>query len=99
MIKSYPKNKPYRIDRSTKAGQAEWLALTTDVAKRDGYMCQVEGCDKTVLANAIDPHHIVYLSRGGSDTIDNLILICNKHHDDIHQHKIECPKIMKGGGK
>ena len=32
---------------------------------------------------AIDPHHIIYRSQGGSNEEENLIALCRKCHDDI----------------
>jgi hypothetical protein len=30
-------------------------------------------------------HHIQWLSRGGEDELDNLVLVCPNHHAAIHQ--------------
>jgi hypothetical protein len=47
------------------------------VAERDGYRCAVPGC--TSRCNHHD-HHIHFRSRGGSDDLDNRILLCAFHH-------------------
>lgn len=41
---------------------------------------------------AVDLHHIVRKSRGGSDHVSNLAPLCRKHHNEVHQYKIteEC---------
>jgi hypothetical protein len=31
-----------------------------------------------------DIHHVIWKSRGGSDTIDNLVGVCKRHHNLIH---------------
>ncbi len=43
-----------------------------------------ECCQK----KAVDIHHIKYKSRGGGDTIDNLMALCRKHHEQAHAEKI-----------
>jgi predicted HNH restriction endonuclease len=30
-------------------------------------------------------HHIEWLSRGGEDAIENMVLICPNHHSAVHQ--------------
>lgn len=30
-------------------------------------------------------HHLQWLSRGGEDTLDNMMLVCPNHHAAIHQ--------------
>jgi len=48
--------------------------------------CQICAFDPIILygVRACYGHHIVYLSRGGIDELDNLILICPNHHEIIH---------------
>src|SRR5258708_2138849 len=45
--------------------------------------CRVHGCDRPV--NWSNPHHIVYRSRGGSDNLENLVLLCYYHHRQVHE--------------
>lgn len=48
--------------------------------------CQICGFDPILLygVRACYAHHIIYLSRGGSDHLLNLLLICPNHHEIIH---------------
>lgn len=48
--------------------------------------CQLCGFDPLLLYGvpACCSHHIVYLSRGGRDEMQNLILVCPNHHEVIH---------------
>lgn len=32
----------------------------------------------------LDPHHIIHVSQGGPDRKENLITLCRKHHDYVH---------------
>jgi hypothetical protein len=45
--------------------------------------CRFPGCDRQV--NWSNPHHIVYRSRGGSDKLENLVLLCYFHHRLVHE--------------
>jgi hypothetical protein len=45
--------------------------------------CRFPGCDRQV--NWSNPHHIVYRSRGGSDKLENLVLLCFFHHRLVHE--------------
>jgi hypothetical protein len=45
--------------------------------------CRFPGCDRQV--NWSNPHHIIYRSRGGSDKLDNLVLLCFFHHRLVHE--------------
>src|ERR1700674_1017585 len=45
--------------------------------------CRFHGCDRQV--NWSNPHHIVYRSRGGSDKLENLVLLCFFHHRLVHE--------------
>ena len=59
------------------ASAAQQLAL----AARDGG-CVWPGC--TVPPSLCEAHHVVWWSRGGPTTIDNLALLCHRHHTLIH---------------
>jgi 5-methylcytosine-specific restriction endonuclease McrA len=37
----------------------------------------------------IDPHHVLPRSRGGKDTLDDLISLCRAHHEWVHDHPAE----------
>jgi len=49
-----------------------------NITKEDIVLCEV--CQ----AVAVDIHHIVFKSQGGTDTIDNLIALCRDCHDCSH---------------
>lgn len=44
--------------------------------------------------NGLDPHHVIYVSAGGLDTLDNLITLCRKCHDDIHAGRLKLEIVM-----
>jgi hypothetical protein len=46
------------------------------ILSRDGGACQVPGCSRA----AVQKHHVVFRSAGGSDDASNLVSICAAHH-------------------
>jgi 5-methylcytosine-specific restriction endonuclease McrA len=49
-----------------------------DYGEQDFIPC--ENCGKA----AVDIHHLIYRSHGGSDTIQNLMALCRDCHDRVH---------------
>lgn len=63
------------------------------VLTRDNFRCQYEGCGwSQVDAQPDDPrrnlelHHIQHHRHRGSNTVENLITLCNVHHDKVHRN-------------
>src|SRR5438067_2543627 len=52
------------------------------VWRRDLGKCRVPGCRAT---RNLEVHHIIARADGGDHDPDNLILLCNGHHDDHHR--------------
>ena len=44
--------------------------------------CDFPACTHKRFLHA---HHIVHWAKGGKTTIDNLVLVCTKHHRDLHE--------------
>ncbi len=65
------------------------------VERRDHGRCQVPGCRS---AFNVDQHHIKHWIRGGTHTVDNLISLCeghhNAHHDGTLAIRIEDGKVV-----
>ena len=59
------------------ANRAQRRAL----AARDGG-CAWPGCD--IPAQWCDAHHVIWWTRGGTTVIENLVLLCPRHHTEIH---------------
>ena len=57
---------------------AMWVALVA----RDEH-CRFPECDRP--ATWCDGHHIHWFSRGGPTRIDNLVLLCRRHHKRLHK--------------
>ncbi len=55
--------------------------LRRQLRRRDGG-CRWHGCRRTLGVHA---HHIVWFSKGGATVIDNLVLLCRRHHRAVHE--------------
>lgn len=51
--------------------------LLLQLIERDGYICKHPGCD---VQEELTIDHIVPLSKGGSDDLENLQLMCRSHN-------------------
>lgn len=78
-INSFPKRKAIRLKGK------EYRSLVLRVFRRDRWTCKNPLCRKT---RNLTPHHIIKRSQGGSDTEDNMITLCVKCHDEIHNMRI-----------
>lgn len=60
--------------------------LVTALRARYRDRCQLCAFDPVVVygRRICEAHHIVYLSRGGADALDNMVLVCPNHHEAIH---------------
>jgi hypothetical protein len=58
-----------------------WLRQA--VLKAYDFSCVFPGCD---CRRYLDAHHVVHWSRGGRTDFDNLIPLCSRHHDLVHEH-------------
>ena len=61
--------------------------LATDLHELYAGHCQIclwNPCEK-YGSNLCQGHHIHWLSRGGADHLDNMVLVCPNHHAAIHK--------------
>jgi hypothetical protein len=56
-------------------------ALRRALLARDG-RCRFPGCDNRLC---VDGHHIEHWVRGGATNLDNLLLLCRRHHRLVHE--------------
>lgn len=64
------------------------LHVRLEVKNRDKHVCR--WCGK----KGVQVHHVNYRSEGGPDVPENLILLCNKHHDMVHSSKVVYKPIL-----
>lgn len=57
-----------------------WKKVSQRIRHRDDGKCKACGATNTIL----DVHHIIYLSRHGTNNQNNLITLCRKCHDAEH---------------
>jgi hypothetical protein len=68
--------------------------VRVEVLERDGFKCTECGWDISQL-KPMDPrhflevHHIEHHASGGSNEAENLITLCNVHHDAVHRGELE----------
>jgi hypothetical protein len=70
-------------------GRAQYTApkpLFRAVAARDGG-CRFPGCDRPV--RFCDAHHIRHWRHGGTTDLDNLVLLCSRHHQLVHKQELQ----------
>lgn len=56
--------------------------------ERDGNRCQICGSN-----NHVEGHHIIDHQFDGAASVDNIIALCHKHHNDVHKGNIDIFKI------
>jgi hypothetical protein len=44
--------------------------------------CRFPGCDRP--ADWTEAHHVPWITRGGATALDNLVLVCSRHHHLLH---------------
>jgi len=77
-----PAGKPLDIGRRTRVIPEQ--IRTALVIRDDG--CAFPFCDKP--AGWTEGHHIQYWSQGGPTCLDNLVLLCSRHHHQVHSERI-----------
>ena len=61
-----------------------------EVMARDDWRCRWTGCGWSPSESYRDPrflevHHIVQHAHGGTNEAENLVTLCNLHHDEVHR--------------
>ncbi|WP_231699370.1 HNH endonuclease [Limnochorda pilosa] len=80
--------RPARVARSQ--------ALARELYQLYEGRCQLCGMDpgKRLGAEISQAHHVVWLSRGGDDELENLVLLCPNHHRSVHV--VDAPLDYRG---
>ena len=68
----------------SRVGRCASYAQQRALHKRSSH-CQYPGCTAT---RELEAHHVVPVERGGRTELDNLILLCPRHHKLLHDHHI-----------
>jgi hypothetical protein len=59
---------------------------------RDGHRCAFPGCN----ARRCDAHHVVHWMDGGPTALDNLVLLCRRHHTLLHDNGFSVERNHEG---
>jgi len=77
---------PQSVTRKTRAVPA---ALRRALEARDGG-CRFPSCTHRRF---VDAHHIVHWADGGDTTLDNLTLLCRRHHRFLHEYGYQLERV------
>ena len=80
---------PLDIGRKTRAVPP---AMQRALRSRDGG-CRFPGCTHERF---VDAHHIRHWANGGETSIDNLVLLCRRHHRSVHEGGSGLEKVADG---
>lgn len=71
---------PRAVDRRAEARAKEraWQQVRTEVKFRESGRCRL--CPE----KGVDVHHVTYRSRGGKHETQNTVLLCRRHHQEVH---------------
>ncbi len=67
-------------------------AVRLAVLQRDGFKCVRCEWNRSMLSpedprKMLELHHVRHHIKKGGNTVDNLIVLCNVHHDEEHRHR------------
>jgi hypothetical protein len=69
----------------SRVGRCASYAQQRALRKRSSH-CQYPGCSAT---HELEAHHVIQVERGGKTELDNLILLCPRHHKHLHDQHIQ----------
>jgi Domain of unknown function (DUF222)/HNH endonuclease len=68
----------------SRVGRCASYAQQRALHKRSGH-CQYPAC---TAVRELEAHHVIPVERGGKTELENLILLCPRHHKRLHDHDI-----------
>lgn len=69
-------------------------ALRRALKRRDGG-CRFPGCDQR---HWVDAHHVLHWAHGGETKLNNLVLLCRRHHAAVHEGGYHIRKVWTPAG-
>lgn len=78
--------------KANKAKRTSTRTFRIDLMKQRGKACQLCGYDRFDIFNI---HHIVEKHNGGTDELDNLLLVCPNCHTEIHKGFRQLDNLIK----
>lgn len=88
----------YLLGQAAQGALGRDRRLTLELRDLYGGSCQLCGWAprREYGADLCEAHHVRWLSRGGPDTLGNLVLVCPNHHRAIH--RLDAPYDFGAGG-
>ena len=83
------KGSPLNVGRKTRAIPP---ATRRALLSRDRH-CQFPGCSQD---RYVEGHHVVHWAKGGETRLDNLVLLCNRHHRVVHEFGYRIERTSDG---
>ena len=83
------KGSPLNVGRKTRAIPP---ATRRALLSRDRH-CQFPGCSQD---RYVEGHHVVHWAKGGETRLDNLVLLCNRHHRAVHEFGYRIERTSDG---
>ena len=83
------KGDPLSVGRKTRAIPP---ATRRALLSRDRH-CQFPGCTQD---RYVEGHHVVHWAKGGETKLDNLVLLCGRHHRDVHEFGYRIERTGEG---
>ncbi|MEL7186891.1 MAG: HNH endonuclease signature motif containing protein [Pseudomonadota bacterium] len=74
--------------------------VRVEVLERDGFACRICGWSRSNAnpddrtRNLLELHHIDQHAHGGENVAENLITLCNVHHDEVHRGGIGAEELQ-----
>lgn len=87
-----PKGEPLNAGRKTRAIPP---STRRALVSRDRH-CQFPGCSQDKY---VEGHHIVHWANGGKTKLDNLVLLCGRHHTAVHEFGYQIRRVNHGPEK
>lgn len=75
----------YELSMPNRSAPSRRDPVRRSAASADAYKIQIPGC---TAAHELEGHHVIAVERGGRTELDNLILLCLRHHKLLHDHRI-----------
>jgi 5-methylcytosine-specific restriction protein A len=81
-----PRHQPVRRNRwnVTRGSGGQAAKFRRAVLQRAGYQCEaIENGLRCQAIEGLEAHHLIPLSKGGTDAVTNGVLLCRRHHRQI----------------
>ena len=74
-------------------GEAGPTTHTRALEVRDQHRCAFPSCTHTRF---LDAHHVEHWADGGATALDNLVLLCRRHHTFVHEYGYRIERTAQG---